>query len=144
MNKTSTVSGVSSGGDDSSEAPWWVQHAKSLGLPSCVLIALIYMIWAAGVWVGSTIVVPLFERQMLFIDEASKMTKEMSQSAASINKAIEAQSHHAIEAMQSCRRIEDTTTSTNSDVRVMQKSHDQMIGVLKDIEENTKPLRETH
>lgn len=126
------------------EAPWWVGHAKSLGLPTIFLGVLMYMIWTAGTWAGTTIIVPIFNKQMEFIDKASAMTEEMNRTTGLINKTLEGHSQHAVETLKFCQHIDSTTSTTDSEVKIMQKSHDQMLGVLKDIEENTKPLREPH
>lgn len=123
------------------KTPWWMDGIKTLGVPTSFLIALVYMIWMAGSWAGNTVVVPIFNKQMDFIDKASAMTQEMSRTTALINKTLEAHGEHAIENLKTCQRVEEICSKTATDVKVMSKSHDQILGVLQSIDQNTKPLR---
>ena len=99
------------------------------------------MIWTAGGWAGSTVIIPIFNKQMEFIDKASKMAEEMNRTTGLINKTIEAHGQHAIENLKMCREIERVVLETQGDIKSMKTSQDQTLGVLKSIDENTKPLR---
>ena len=121
--------------------PWWIDAVKTLGVPTSFLIAVTYMIWSAGSWAGTTVVVPIFQKQMEFIEKASSMTEEMNRTTSLINKTLEAHGQHAIENLKTCQRVEEIAAETQTDVKVLTKSHDQILGVLQSIDANTKPLR---
>lgn len=123
--------------------PWWIDAVKTLGLPTVFLGVLTYMIWVAGGWTGNTIVLPLFRKQMEFIEKASSMTEEMNRTTSLINQTLDAHGQHAVENLKTCQRIEATVRDTDTNIKVMQKSHDQTLSVLRSIDENTKPLRST-
>lgn len=121
---------------------WVVEAVKSLGLPTIFLGVVLYMLWCAGSWAGQTVIVPIFNKQMEFIDEASKMTVEMNSTTQLINKTLESHGQHAIENLKTCSQINQTVEETKGEIKVMKANHDQILGVLKSIDENTKPLRE--
>ena len=120
----------------------WVEAVKTLGLPTVFLGVVVYMIWSAGSWAGETVVVPLFKKQMEFIDQASHMTEEMNTTTKIINKTLEAHGEHAIESLKTCRDIRETGLETKVEVKEIKTSHGQILDVLKNIDENTKPLRQ--
>jgi hypothetical protein len=120
----------------------WVESVKALGLPTVFLGVVVYMIWTAGSWAGETVIVPLFEKQMKFIDRASEMTEEMNSTTKIINKTLEAHGQHAVESLKTCHDIRETGLETHSDVKEVKTSSGQMLDVLKNIDENTKPLRD--
>tara|TARA_R110000868_G_scaffold400006_1_gene674075 strand:- start:6 stop:416 length:411 start_codon:yes stop_codon:yes gene_type:complete len=128
--------------DSDKTAPWWVPLIKSLGVPTCFLIALLYMIWTAAIWAGDTVVVPLFTKQMSFIDEASKMTAEINNSTQLINKTLEAHGQHAIESLKTCQEIKNISTENGNRIDTVRENNDKILDVLKNIEENTEPLKE--
>jgi hypothetical protein len=119
----------------------WVESVKSLGVPTVFSCAFMYAIWCAGSWAGETVIVPLFKKQMDFIDQASKMTDEMNQTTRIINQTLEAHGQHAIESLKTCQDIRETGLKTNGTVEVIHSNNDQILNVLKNIDENTKPLR---
>ncbi len=120
----------------------WVEATKTLGLPTVFLGVIVYMIWIAGSWAGESVVMPLFEKQMKFIDKAAEMTEEMNSTTQIINKTLEAHGQHAIESLKVCHDIRQTGLETKVDVKEISTSHTQMLDVLKNIDENTKPLRD--
>ena len=128
--------------DTDKTAPWWVALIKSLGVPTCFLIALLYMIWTAAIWAGDTVVVPLFTKQMDFIDQASKMTSEINNSTQLINKTLEAHGQHAIESLKTCQEIKSITNANGDRIDTVRESNDKILDVLMNIDENTKPLKE--
>lgn len=130
------------GGDEKMNYGWVVEAVKSLGLPTVFLGIIVYMIWTAGSWAAATIIVPLFEKQMAFIDEASQMTREMTSVTAAINTTLKASGAHSIENLKISNEVKTVTSDTNSTIKMVQKSNDQILDVLKNIESNTQPLRE--
>lgn len=126
---------------DDSKPPWYAAAFEKYGLPTVFLGVVVYMIWQAGSWAGSTVIVPIFNKQMLFIDKAATMTEEMHRTTSIINKTLEAHGQHAVESLKVCHDIKDTVNDTNVEVKVMKQSHDQIVDVLKSIDENTRPLR---
>lgn len=128
--------------DISKETPWWFGAAKSLGLPTCFLVALLYMIWSAASWAGEQVVIPLFKKQMEFIDSASKMTEEINSTTTIINKTLEAHGQHAIESLKTCNEIKSLSIENGDRIDTVRENHNQILGVLKNIDENTRPLKE--
>ncbi len=124
------------------EAPWWIGAVKSLGLPTCFLMALLYMIWTAATWAGDTVVVPLFKKQMEFIDEASKMTSEINNATIVINKTLEAHGQHAIESLKTCNEIRSVVVENGDRIDTVREDNEKVLDVLKSINENTKPLKD--
>ena len=122
--------------------PWYIEVIKTLGLPTAFLCIIVYGLWTAGSWAASVIIVPLFDKQMKFIDEASEMTREMTSVTSAINTTLKASGEHSIENLRVCNDIHKVTMETNGNVKTALESHDQILDVLKNIEENTKPLRE--
>jgi hypothetical protein len=120
---------------------WAVEAVKSLGLPTIFLGIVLYMLWSAGSWAGKTIIVPIFQKQMEFIDQASQMTTEMNTTTQLINRTLESHGQHAIESLKTCSEINKTVEETQTEIKVMRANHDQVLGVLKSIDENTRTLR---
>ena len=60
------------------KAPWWIESIKHLGLPTVLLIAMSYGVYRTGIWTGETIVIPMYNRQMLFIDKVEKSVEAMA------------------------------------------------------------------
>lgn len=129
-----------------SKAPWYVDAIKSLGLPTCFLVAVLYMIWTAGTWAGSTIVFPLFDKQIKMIDEVSGMVKTMEGSMQGINKTLEAHGSHTVEALKVCNETRDFSKENGAKLDVLSErvtnSNENIIGVLKAIEKNTSPIKD--
>lgn len=122
--------------------PWYIEVIKTLGLPTAFSCIFLYGIWTAGSWAASVIIVPLFDKQMKFIDEASEMTREMTAVTSAINTTLRASGEHSIENLKVCNEIKTVTMETNGNVKAMQESQDQILDVLKNIETNTQPLRD--
>lgn len=120
---------------------WAVEAVKSLGLPTIFLGIVLYMLWSAGSWAGKTIIVPIFQKQMEFIDQASQMTTEMNTTTQLINRTLESHGQHAIESLKTCNEINKTVEETQTEIKVMRANHDQVLSVLKSIDENTRTLR---
>jgi hypothetical protein len=122
--------------------PWYMGAIDKYGFPTVFLVVFLYMIWSAGSWAGETVVVPLFQKQMQFIDKASEMTEEMNSTTKIINKTLEAHGQHAIESLKTCHDIRETGLETQTEVKEIRANHGQIVEVLQNIDENTKPLRE--
>lgn len=127
--------------EDSKKAPWWVGAINKAGIPTGVLAVVLWLLYCGGVWTGNTIIVPLFERQVKFMDETSEMIQEQTRTSGLINKTLEAHGQHAIDNLKTCYEIKSTGLETHGGVKAMQLSHEQVLNVLKSIDENTKPLR---
>jgi hypothetical protein len=132
--------------EQSSKAPWYFDAIKNLGLPTCFLAAVLYMIWTAGTWAGKEIIFPLFEKQTTMIDEVSGMVKTMEGSMQGINKTLEAHGSHAVEALKICNETRDCTKENGGKLDVLSEkvsnSNENMINVLREIEKNTSPIKD--
>ena len=146
--------------DDSEPTKWIVNSVKSLGLPTVFLGIITYMIWVSGGWAAENVVMPLFRKQMSFIDEASAMTKQMTETTKQIETMIKEQSKDAgtavaevvknREAIVENRQILQTTADEQAtilkriaaDSELNAKSNAEQISVLKKIEENTSGKQE--
>lgn len=58
--------------------PWWMNVIKQLGLPTVLLLLLMYGAWQAAIWFGQTILVPLTERQMTFINQVDESVQKIT------------------------------------------------------------------
>lgn len=129
-----------------SKAPWYVESVKSLGLPTCFLAALLYMLWTAGTWAGTTIVFPLFDKQIKMIDEVSGMIRTMEGSMESINDTLKAHGDHAIESLKVCNEARECSISNGAKLDVLTErvtnSNEKVIGVLEKIERNTGSIKD--
>ena len=128
-----------------SKAPWWMEAIKTLGLPTAFLCVIVYMIWSAGTWAGTAIVFPLFQKQMDFIDQASEMTKSMEVTMSKIDGTLSAHGEHALESLKICSEIRNVCAETAGETKLnserIRVGNQELIGVLKKIEENTSPTR---
>lgn len=124
--------------------PWWMDAVKTLGLPTLFLGVMTYAVWSAGIWAGQTIVVPLFNKQIAFIDEATKMTQGMASSTQLISKTLEAQGQHAIEVLKLSQDIhnsvKDAKAQTDLNGERLKVINDSMLKTLEKIERNTQPI----
>ena len=122
--------------------PWWMDAVKTLGLPTVFLGVVTFMIWSAGSWAGEKVIMPLFNKQMTFIDEASKMTSEMNRTTSLINQTLQAHGEHAIETLRISSDTQKVVMMSESELKGIQRSHEEMIRILEKIESNTDPIRE--
>lgn len=121
---------------------WGVDAVKTLGLPTIFLGVLIWMIWSAGTWAGTNILLPLYQKQSQFIDAASTMTTKMALTTDEISRTLKAHGEHSVEALKVNMLLQQMLTE-NSELLLkhskdIEESHNAILGVLKDIEENTK------
>lgn len=58
--------------------PWWMNVIKQLGLPTVLLLIIMYGAWQSAVWFGKTILVPLTERQMMFINQVDESVQKIT------------------------------------------------------------------
>ena len=124
--------------------PWWMDAVKTLGLPTMFLGVMTYMVWSAGIWAGQTVVIPLFNKQVAFIDEATKMTQGMTSSTQIISKTLEAQGEHALEVLRISQEIQSTVKDAKSQTEIngerLRGLNDSMLKTLEKIEKNTQPI----
>lgn len=128
----------------SNKPPWWMEAVKTLGLPTVFLGVMTYMVWSAGVWTGQNVVMPLFTKQIAFIDEATKATQSMTSSTEIISKTLEAQGEHTIQALKIAQEIHNTVKDAKSQTDInwerLKVINDSMLKTLEKIEKNTQPL----
>lgn len=58
--------------------PWWMTVTKQLGLPTVLLLVMVYGVYQAAIWFGTTILVPLTERQMTFINQVDESVQKIT------------------------------------------------------------------
>ena len=58
--------------------PWWMTVTKQLGLPTVLLLIMVYGVYQAAMWFGTTILVPLTERQMTFINQVDESVQKIT------------------------------------------------------------------
>ena len=124
--------------------PWWADAVKDFGLPTVFLGVLTYMIWCAGSWAATTIIMPLFTRQMEFIDQAKSTTQQMEATLSAVKSTVDAAGDHQVETLRVTAKIIDTLDAnhevvvSNSQVLEAQtQSTGEMLKTLKQIEKNT-------
>lgn len=62
---------------DAKTPPWYVGLLQQLGLPTAILCVMIYGLWTGFSWFGNEIAIPMFQRQMRFIDSVEDSVKEI-------------------------------------------------------------------
>lgn len=68
-----------------SRASFWLRIFERLGLPVAILCFLGYGGWVGARWLGTEIIVPMFNRQMEFIDKVETSVDEVAKAAAAAN-----------------------------------------------------------
>jgi hypothetical protein len=58
--------------------PWWMTVTKQLGLPTVLLLIMVYGVYQSAIWFGTTILVPLTERQMAFINQVDESVQKIT------------------------------------------------------------------
>jgi hypothetical protein len=58
--------------------PWWMNVMKQLGLPTFLLLIMSWGVYQAAIWFGSTILVPLTDRQMTFINQVDESVQRIT------------------------------------------------------------------
>ena len=58
--------------------PWWMTVTKQLGLPTVLLLVMVYGVYQSAIWFGTTILVPLTERQMTFINQVDESVQKIT------------------------------------------------------------------
>jgi hypothetical protein len=99
------------------EEPWQIKLAKQLGLPTMFLLILLYFIYQAGTWIAHSIAMPLFEKQTKFIDEATSMMSDMSDTL---------------------NQNQATNLRTQTDVDALRSALEEQTDVLKSIDQTLK------
>lgn len=61
------------------DEPWWMVTIKQLGLPTMLLLILVYGAWESASWFGSNILIPLTERQIIFINQVDESVKKITE-----------------------------------------------------------------
>lgn len=142
--RTHNTSRSDNGESPVEKPPWWMDAVKTLGLPTMFLGVMTYMVWSAGIWAGQTVVIPLFNKQVAFIDEATKMTQGMTSSTQIISKTLEAQGEHALEVLRISQEIQSTVKDAKSQTEIngerLRGLNDSMLKTLEKIEKNTQPI----
>lgn len=141
--------------DEDAKKIWILDAIKGLGLPTVFLGVVLYMIWVAGSWAGAEVVMPLFKKQMAFIDKASEITENMSKAISKIEQTLEDHSDDnkmviieinksSDELSKSHEEIQSVITSQSgilqkiaNDAEVNAKNNSEQTAVLKKIEQNT-------
>ena len=144
--------------DPSAKAPWYIDAVKTLGVPTVFLFCVLYMLWVSGQWAGTTILLPLYQKQSQFIESATKMTEKMMVTTDEINRTLKAHGENAVENLRvtnSLHKATETCTSAIIDChKQVQASQDlireqaetnkehqkNVLDVLKKIETNTESM----
>lgn len=144
--------------DPSARAPWYLDAVKTLGVPTVFLFCVLYMLWVSGQWAGTTILLPLYQKQSQFIDSATSMTEKMAVTTEEINRTLKAHGEHAVENLRLSNALHTATESctkavidcqsqvkANQDLIKAQmdsnKEHQKnVLDVLKKIETNTESM----
>lgn len=137
--------------DQSAKAPWYFDAIKTLGVPTVFLFCVLYMLWVSGQWAGTTILLPLYQKQSQFIDSATKMTEKMTVTTDEINRTLKAHGEHAVENLRISNALHEATSSNSEKVSECQdlirtqiesnKEHQKnVLDVLKKIEVNTENM----
>lgn len=61
------------------DEPWWMVTIKQLGLPTLLLLVLVYGAWEGATWFGTNILIPLTERQIIFINQVDESVKKITE-----------------------------------------------------------------
>ena len=106
--------------EETHKQPWWVETIKTLGLPTVFLVVIVFMLWRGGKWASTEVIMPLFQRQMVFIDTATKTLTDTQEAATEVKEGQE-QGHASL------KTISDAITELSADTK-------RVIDMLKDVE----------
>lgn len=137
--------------DQQGRAPWYFDAIKTLGVPTVFLFCVLYMLWVSGQWAGTTILLPLYQKQSEFIDSATTMTNKMAVATDEINRTLKAHGEHAIESLRICNELHEASEQHSQKVSEFHemiraqietnKDHQKnVLDVLKKIETNTESM----
>ena len=118
-------------------ALWWAEIVKSLGVPTVFLGVLIYMIWGAGTWLGTTVVVPMYSKQVAMIDEVSNLVRTMEDNIEGINRTLLAFQEHSIETLRVANQTSQDAASNGVKIDELARTNVKLIELLEKIEKNT-------
>lgn len=133
------------GDSDKSPVSWQVEAIKTLGFPVVFSSVILWMLWTAGAWTGTQILLPLFNKQSAFIDSATKMTGSMQTTTTEINTTLQAHGKNAEEQAKTYYEAIAESTKTNTDLikqnqellRTLTTGSERQLDVLERIEDNT-------
>jgi len=57
---------------------WGISLVKQLGLPTALLLIMIYGIYQSATWFGAKVMIPLTDRQLEFIDQVDKSVQRVA------------------------------------------------------------------
>lgn len=57
---------------------WGLSLVKQLGLPTALLLIMIYGIYQSATWFGAKVMIPLTDRQLEFIDQVDKSVQRVA------------------------------------------------------------------
>ena len=99
---------------------WALDSIKSLGLPTVFVAVLLYLIVSAGKWAATDVIKPLVERQMTFIDTATKTLTDTQLTAAELH-------HGQAKGFDDLKRISEATVQLTADTK-------RIIDMIKDVQ----------
>jgi hypothetical protein len=58
--------------------PWWMNVVKQLGLPTFLLLIMSWGVYQSATWFGTTILIPLTDRQLTFINQVDESVQKIT------------------------------------------------------------------
>lgn len=134
--------------EEDAKPPWWIEILKTLGLPTFLLLGMSYIMFEGVRWYATTILVPQQTAHDGYIEKATQIIDKMATLQAENAVKLNGQTEHSVTILKIATGIEDVVQDTNSEVKIQNERskafNDQVLKVLENIEENTKPLRVGH
>ena len=130
------------------KAPWYVDFAKTVGVPTAMLCLVGWGIFESIKWTATEILVPWGKEQSVYVKRATELAEEQAKNADTNNLRLNGQAEHTVQMMKVTTAIQDVTEDTNTQVKLNERSRletaNKMLDVLQKIEENTQGLKESH
>jgi hypothetical protein len=133
-------------GDEKSPVSWQVDVIQKLGFPTVFSCAILWMLWRGCSWLGTEVLLPLYNKQVVFIESATAMTgsmqvttTEMNATLSTYGKTLEDQVH-TYEAIVDATEVNTELIRQNQDLlKKLTNDSSKQLDVLERIENNTDP-----
>jgi hypothetical protein len=108
--------------------PFWYRALKTFGLPTFLLLALLYFGYQGVLWLGHEVLLPLSTRHIQFLEDTTKISKEN----------MEISKQNAISSQQLAGAMVDLKNTSNKQTEILQSIHRKLFAIPSDIVEEQK------
>ena len=77
--------------DNGSKSPWWANLINRLGVPTALLVVILFMLWSGASWIANNVVVPIVSKQIEYIEASSQVSRDVVKVTAEIRDSSKQQ-----------------------------------------------------